>query len=550
MSRSWLTPAPAALLSLVMSVPAAADCVCARDRYSNEQVCGRMRDDGSYYYVNPDRYPSTLNPVTLRKSSYYLCSTPPPPTPTFGIVGSNTIGEELIPPLIDDFSRRHNLQTSGHCPGTLTLKPGPGGAPVPETVIRCDALGTHFGIPALTHGLAEIAMLSRPITEAEAADAMTGSPGLTPEGHVLALDGVAVVVSPDNRLSALTLDQVADVFSGKITDWSQLGGDPAPIRVFIRNINSGTRDTFTDAVMTPRHLDVEAQQTEYFSSSELSKAVAANPNGIGFVGYAYTRNADAANTEFAKALTIEQSCGISYDPTEMTIKTEAYPLARRLFLYTGKSLSPAARLLLDDALGDSAQAVIKAAHSVDRSILRERENEAGSSLDRIGDYPTRFRRLKQTERDLEFDEKTFAKLSQSTRSAERLSVNFYFKSGKDQFGSQDDTLDVRARQDIRLLAHYLNHDARGRDVLLAGFADAKGRFLNNLGISRRRADAVRTALIAAGVAGERLAADGFGELLPVVCNSPDTPQRRSDARFDDEVRLKNRRVEVWLLPGR
>lgn len=224
----------------------------------------------------------------------------------------------------------------------------------------------------------------------------------------------------------------------------------------------------------------------------------------------------------------------------MTIKTEDYPLARRLFLYTGNTPSPAAKMLLDHALEESAQPVVKKAHFVDLSVAREDESGQASSRSRIERYRDFYAQLDPAaRRDLRFDDRTWRDLRDRTSGAERLSVTFYF-----EFGSEK--LDTRAQQDVWRLAHYLNDEARGQDVLLAGFADAIGTFPANLTKSHGRADAVREELLRAGVARDRLEARGFSKLLPVVCNTPDTERRRSDPRFDQEVRQKNRRVEVWV----
>lgn len=533
MSWSWLSGmTSAALLSIIVTMPARADCYCPRNLNSNGRTCGEViRKDDRYVWLRVEGYPKQLDPAIVDLVDHTYCGPGglsggpvmphPGPLQTFGIVGSNTIGEELMPALIMAFSQQENLQDTGSCPGILTLKPASSGAALPETAINCEALGTHFGIPALQNGRAEIAMLSRPITDAERATVVN------PAEQVLALDGVVVIVSPDNPLTELTLDQIGRIFAGDIRNWSQVSRTSGPINLYMRNENSGTRDTFERLVMKPRGLSLASGQV-FSSSSELSAMVAADPNGIGFVGYAYRHT--------ARALDIRLSCGITHHPTEMAIKSEDYPLTRRLFLYTVKVQSPVAAKLLKYALSEAAHPIISKANFIDLSITDE---GAAGSRDRVMRYADP--RSRPSEPELDFDPAVFSKLQRSTSDAERLSISFRFQTGSR-------VLDSRAQADLSRLATYLNTEASGRRVLLAGFTDAKGPFRKNLGLSQRRAVALREALVDAGVDGRRLTADGFGELLPIVCNSADDKRRLDDRKFDDEVRMKNRRVEVWLLP--
>src|SRR5262249_8699783 len=144
--------------------------------------------------------------------------------------------------------------------------------------------------------------------------------------HVLALDGVLVLVSPDNPLSGLTMNEIAGIFAGTIRDWSALGRGSGPINIYARDDKSGTFDTFNSLVLRPRHLALRKDAKRCESSEELSDEVARDRNGIGFAGFAYLRN--------TKALTITSDCGISSAPNAFNVKSEEYPLARRLFLYT------------------------------------------------------------------------------------------------------------------------------------------------------------------------------------------------------------------------
>ena len=104
---------------------------------------------------------------------------------------------------------------------------------------------------------------------------------------VLGLDGIAVFVNKSNPVNALTKQQIADIFSGKTTDWSQVGGNPGPINLYAGDENSGTFDTFKSLVLENRPLSTKASR--YENSAKLSDEVAADTNGIGFTGMAFVR---------------------------------------------------------------------------------------------------------------------------------------------------------------------------------------------------------------------------------------------------------------------
>ena len=149
--------------------------------------------------------------------------------------------------------------------------------------------------------------------------------------HVLALDGLAVIVNPDNPVKQLTLDQIARIFSGEFTNWKDvsLNGLDRPIKVHARDNKSGTYDTFVALVLAPPDQpkrQLTPQATRYESSESLSDAVAKDPGAIGFIGLPYINKNHPLN--------IASTCGLLSGPSKFTVKTEEYPLARRLYLYT------------------------------------------------------------------------------------------------------------------------------------------------------------------------------------------------------------------------
>jgi phosphate transport system substrate-binding protein len=431
----------------------------------------------------------------------------------FSIQGSNTIGAALMPALVEAYATSESLRMEkrvGASPEEVGLDlSDTAGKKVASIDLRSHGSGTAF--LALAKGEAEIGASSRPIKPEE--EKTLGDAGLTINPHVLALDGILVLVSPDNPVGELTLDQIAGIFSGQITDWSALGAPAGPITVYTRDEKSGTTDTFNALVLGPRNLKFAPSAQRKESSTELSDDVAQDPRAIGFVGFAYLRN--------AKALAIRTECGISYPPTQFNVKTEEYPLSRRLFLYTtSKAASPRAKALLAYAMSDAAQATVLNTGFIDQAFealsFRQQPHRIAFAFSEPND---------------EFNMDSMKQLVTLITEARRLSVAYRFEKNEYQ-------LDLKAKQDAVRLARYLTTpEMQGKHVLLIGFADSAGPFNTNLVVSLARAETVRSAVLAAGgnkINPKNVVARAYGETMPVDCNSV------------PEGRAKNRRVEVWV----
>ncbi len=431
---------------------------------------------------------------------------------TFGIRGSNTVGEELTPALIKAYAKSEGYLVEERV-----------GASAEEiemelldqnhnriALIDAQSYGSGTSATNLLSGAAEIGASSRPIKDTELK--ALNDAGLTVNEHVLALDGVPVIISPSNPVEQLTLEQIAKIFAGKITNWSEVGGNPAAITIYARDDKSGTYDTFKGLVLDPFKLELASTANRYASSVELSDNVTQDPNGIGFIGFAYIRN--------AKPLTIGTNCGIVSNPTEFAVKTEEYALSRRLYYYTTNRLhSEHAKGLLDFALSDAAQPVITETGFINQDIETLPFNEQGERLTAALSAPPE-----------DFDASLMQDLAVTLTGGNRLSVTFRFEKNSGN-------LERKALQDVQRLARYLQQDGnKGKQVLLLGFADSSGTFETNRTISLARADAVRAALSGLGsdFDASRLVLKAYSELMPVDCN--DTEKGRS----------KNRRVEVWL----
>ena len=380
---------------------------------------------------------------------------------------------------------------------------------VPKRIsVRPYGSGTSF--KALSRGDADIGMSSRPIKSSEVLRLAEFGDMTAPEvEHVVALDGVAVILHPRNPVSSLTMDQVAEIFACEITDWSQVGGDPGPIRVYTRDENSGTWDTFKSIVLKARKKKLCPDAKRYYSNQEQSEDVQRDPSAIGQIGLAYIGDAKALNLS---------ECGLAYGPSPFSVKTEEYPIARRLFMYAPEQLkTPFSRAFFEFIQSEQGQAAALAAESVDLSI-----EDSGSCQ-------AKDHRLAQT-RSAAIKAQRPAKVKdylETTEDAERLSVTFRYRSGA---GGQ---VDNRAVNDVKRVARFLDQpENQDRELLLFGFADSIGPYGANCTLAQARADSIAKLLETEGV--KVALAQGVCEEAPVACDDPSMGN------------AKNRRVEAWL----
>jgi phosphate transport system substrate-binding protein len=426
-----------------------------------------------------------------------------------GIHGSNTIGARLMPNTIERFAEEQGLTVEKIILGSNAEEVGyrlmlPDGQVVANIDLRSH--GTNTAPPSLAQGDAQIGMMSRPI-KPEEVQAISDA-GTEIKTNVFALDGVLVVVSPKNPVAALSLEQIAKIFSGEIKDWAQLGGKPGKINLYARDSKSGTYDTFNNLVLAPQNLKISPEAKRFESSPDLSDETSRDPNGIGFIGFGYRRN--------AKPLSISSSCGIVFQPDVFSVKTEEYPLSRRLFLQTSEHMPTAGMRLVDFALSDQAQPVITESGFVNQQIDTVSFDSQSMRLAHSLAVP-----------DKEFSLAYMRELVNELRGAQRLSITFRFQP-------KSANLDEKAQQDIPRLVRYLKSLSASKHVVLVGFSDNAGTFDANRLVALKRATGIKEALKKEGVAPALLDAKAYGSLLPAGCN--DTEAGRE----------ANRRVEVWI----
>lgn len=438
----------------------------------------------------------------------------------FAIHGSNTIGAQLMPAIIEGYAKTIQAKTTrivGSGPEEIKLVlSGEDGKKLVSIDLKSKGSGTSA--PALASGTAQIGMSSRPIKTSEIQKLKeAGINGVKSSRgeNIVALDGLIVLVSPSNPIHTLSMEQLAQIFSGQLTDWSQIGRPtPGPINVYARDSKSGTFDTFKSLVLKPYKVKISPKAKRFTSNADLSDQTANDPDGIGFAGFAYKRN--------ASLISITSKCGITKQPTLFNVKTEEYPLSRRLFLYTSSEVltSQHAKKVLDYALSDAAQPIIPRLGFINQSIHTLSFDKQGSRIAAA---------LNVTGDDFNLDlVRDFTK--QFSR-ANRLSVTFRFKSGSAQ-------LTNKSQSDILRFVKLLKTDAmKKKEVFLVGFSDDRGAFELNRELAFKRALAIKFAILSASsgaVPSENLKLKSYGELFPVACNTDKKGQER------------NRRVEVWV----
>jgi len=224
----------------------------------------------------------------------------------------------------------------------------------PEVRISVTGGGTGTGIAALINKTVDIANASRQIKPEELAQAE--AKGQKPVEFIVARDAIAVIVNPKNPVNQLTLQQISDIYSGKINNWSEVGGDNRPIVRLSRETNSGTHVYFLENVLRLGQKDNKtlfSTNTLLLPSSEgITAEVKDNPNAIGYDGLGYV-------TPDVKVIAVAKDLVGSYIlPSAKTVNDNQYPIARDLYMYTASSPIGAIKDYLDWILSPEAQAIV------------------------------------------------------------------------------------------------------------------------------------------------------------------------------------------------
>ena len=213
----------------------------------------------------------------------------------------------------------------------------------PDVTFTYNPTGSGSGITAVSEGRCDIGLSSRALKDEEKAGGLTET--------TLALDGIAIIVNPANTLQDLTLEQIASIYTGEVTNWSELGGADGEIVVIGREAGSGTRDGFESITGTA---DACVYRQELTSTGDVITTVASNPNAIGYASLASVKDT-------VKALSVG---GVA--PSNETVLDGSYKVQRPFVLVTktGEALSQAAQAFFDYVTSADANEIITKAGAV------------------------------------------------------------------------------------------------------------------------------------------------------------------------------------------
>jgi phosphate transport system substrate-binding protein len=240
---------------------------------------------------------------------------------TLVIKGSDTLGAKLVPQLAEEFKAQH-----------------------PDATFNIAAEGSTTGIAAIIDGTAQIGMASRPTKPEEVAAAKTK--GVNFKETTVAFDGIAVIVNSANPVKSLTKKQVEQIFTGEVTDWSAVGGASGKISVYTRNTSSGTYSEFKELAMKKRDYAPDSQKMA--GNEQIAQEVSKNPNGVGYVGLAYTK---------ASGIKVVAIDGAT--PSKESVLGKKYPYARPTFYYTNGEPSGVAKQFVDFTVSAAGQKIVE-----------------------------------------------------------------------------------------------------------------------------------------------------------------------------------------------
>lgn len=439
----------------------------------------------------------------------------------FTLSGAREMGLVLMPALIEGFARRQNYALSREETGATgivyTLLDGKDpGQKAAEITLRLNSSGEGFA--DLIGNEADIVMALRESTIEERAMARESGLGDIADHRlvrVVAHDALVPIVSPGNPVRALSMRQLAAIYSGRISNWAQLGGEDAPITAYLQEEGVGFGELFTTRVVNSQGVSLSARVVRRPSNRALVDAVVSDPFGIGIAIYSQTGD--------AHLITLSGDCSFAVAAGPLSVKAEDYPLSAPMYLYLpARRLPKVERDFLTYLRSQAAQVVIRRTGLVDQLPGEIGLESQGARL---------VNAIRAAGPEVGLDE--LKRLADLMAGQTRLTVTYRFRGGAV-------ALDAPSQSNVALLAHALQSGRfDGRRLTFVGFSDGQGDARQNRRLALRRAEAVRAAVRAAAEvpleAGRvELNTDAFGEALPMACD---------DSAWGRRV---NRRVEVWL----
>jgi len=233
----------------------------------------------------------------------------------------------------------------------------------PEISVQVTGGGSGTGIASLINGTSSIANISRELKPNEIDYAKQN--GVNPIQHIVALDGIAVIVNPNNNIDTISFSLLKDIYSGKIKNWKSINGNDANIVLYGRENSSGTYEYFRQSILnrdeSGRQIDFPANMQSLQGTASLAEAVSKDKNGIGFggVGYFALRNdikvVSIKISNEANAISPVVNNAINYD----AIRNGSYPLSRYLYSYTNGIPQGNEKYYIDFILSPKGQQIVE-----------------------------------------------------------------------------------------------------------------------------------------------------------------------------------------------
>lgn len=574
---------------------------------SQWQGMGDVQKEGSLYLVEFKSIPGweTPAPVVLKRGEFnalvegvYKPAEYSEQT-ILTLTGATTLANRLVPELAQFYLTHVGANEVRKLPGKTADEITVQGIFYSTREIRnilIQGVGTPAGFQALKDRTCDVAMAAQKLSSEEARILGNDGVPLALIGHRLGMDGVAVVVHRDNPVQALSVDEVGRIFSGEITNWEQVGGPSAPIKLFVLRDTLGTRRFFDSFFMSGKSMSASAREVEVHAT--LPELVSQDPWAIGFCSITLASECREMPLKFGPA-------GENVLPTPQAVRSGAYPASREMYFYMRPNAENVYALdFVRISLGDMGQSIVRkfgfvglrdsgSPHSSrqPQSFVREavvtpvpeppaedsQANGTNASVDPGNAHNPSAEASPAVEQaslsaaDPSPQPEAPKPVAEASPQApltvqapppvvsgplpfleqfdgEAVSDETRRKVLQDYLGgvhgaehqpmvfrfeSGSIDLDQQAHRDVSRVAEMMRAAKyAGKTIILVGFSDSAGMYASNLAISRKRAEAVARALKARGVGDVVLLAAGEEGAI-----------ERNDSRAGREV---NRRVELWL----
>ncbi len=423
-----------------------------------------------------------------------------------------TLVPELFKALADNTDARHVIGSGSETGSDNVLVSNT--EEVLATLQTLALADTTASFDSLLAGDVDIVFTDRRATESEVErflDAGLGNLRSKEQELVFGIDAVSILVAQDNPLTSISQTDLDGIYSGQITNWSQLGGPDQPIKAYAPGAESSLSQYFQSVILEENFSDYSDDIVRVDTNEDVVGIVASEPAAIGF--------ASSIDTSGTRKLSIRSNCGLINPPNEFSFRSEDYPLTRRLYAYIAdQNIRGYSRKLYELLANQQGQQIVE-----NSGFLSQKSNSA--NLENFG-HLLAYSLANSNQEAEDFKLREFA---EEVVGANRLSTTFRFASGSSN-------LDNKSLSDLSRLADQIKNS--NSEVLLIGFTDSIGRGSLNEVLSVRRAEQVIEQLnqVSGGTLEQEanITPMGFGAAYPVACNE------------NNRGRELNRRVEVWL----